>query len=70
VNFTQLPEAGEYRVLIREYEYLPANYVKTIQVGRRVRREQPRRLIYAEAIEIDAALIAGPSGSTGTILQD
>ncbi|HWQ84777.1 MAG TPA: hypothetical protein VN363_09430, partial [Anaerolineales bacterium] len=68
VNFAQLPEAGEYRVLIREFEYLPANYVKTVQVGRRIRREQPRRLIYAEAIEIDATLIAGPSGSTGTVL--
>ncbi len=70
VNFTQLPEAGDYRLLIREYEYLPANYVKTVQMGRRIRREQPRRLIYAETIEIDAALIAGPSGPTGTILQD
>jgi hypothetical protein len=69
VNFTALPDPGEYRVLIREYEYLPANYVKTTQVGRRVRREQPRRLIYAEAIEIDAALISGPSGPTGTVLE-
>jgi hypothetical protein len=69
VNFAALPDPGEYRVLIREYEYLPANYVKTAQVGRRVRREQPRRLIYAETIEIDAALITGPSGSTGTVLE-
>jgi hypothetical protein len=35
--------------------------------GRRiVEREQPKRLIYAEALEIDAALIGGPTSDTGT----
>jgi len=35
--------------------------------GRRiVEREQPKRLIYAEALEIDSALIGGPTHDTGT----
>ena len=70
VDFAELPEPGEYRLLIREFEYLPANYVKTEREGRRTRRQQPRRLIYAETIEIDAALIAGPSGAMGTALEE
>ena len=71
VDFAALPEPGKYRVLITEYEYLSANYVKTTQVGRRSSTaSNPERLIYAETIEIDTALIGGPSGPTGTVLED
>jgi hypothetical protein len=69
VNFATLPQAGQYRVLVREFEYLSANYTNGTRRGRRiVEREQPKRLIYAEALEIDAALIGGPTSDTGTQL--
>jgi hypothetical protein len=68
IDFAALPEPGEYRVVIREYEYLSANYVITSGRGRPARRTQPKRLIYAEFIEIDSALIAPPTGSMGTNL--
>jgi hypothetical protein len=61
VNFAQPPKAGEYRLLIREHEYISANH--TLAGGEGPDgpiRWQPRRLIYAEAIEIDAALVATP----------
>ena len=70
IDFANLPQPGQFRVLIREYEYLSANY--TITTGsarsRRPHRDQPSRLVYAEAIEIDSALVSGPSGVTGTTL--
>jgi hypothetical protein len=31
--------------------------------------EQPSRMIYAEVIELDQALIGGPSAPTGTTLE-
>ena len=72
VQFSSLPAAGQYRLLVREYEYLPANYTNLVSParGRRSQREQPRRLIYAEAIEIDSALIGGPSSDFGTVVQE
>lgn len=68
IDFAALPEPGEFRVLIREYEYISANYVITTGRGRNLRREQPSRLIYAETVLIDNALIGAPGGSTGTTL--
>jgi hypothetical protein len=69
VDFATLPQAGQFRVLVREYEYLSANYTNATRVGRRIiEREQPRRLVYAEAFEIDGALIGGPTTDTGTQL--
>ncbi len=70
ITFATLPEAGQYRVLIREYEYISAkdSITSGLQPGRRVIHEQPRRLIYAETVEIDAALIGGPASSIGTQL--
>jgi hypothetical protein len=72
VQFSSLPAAGQYRLLVREYEYLSANYTNLVSParGRRPQREQPRRLIYAEAIEIDSALIGGPSSNFGTVVQE
>jgi hypothetical protein len=53
--------------VIREYEYLSANYtIGTPSIGTRTLREQPKRLIYAEVVDIDIALIGGPTTSTGT----
>lgn len=68
VSFTTLPEPGQVRLLIQEYEYLSANYT-VVTPGRRgapARREQPSRLIYAETVELDTALIGAPTGSVGT----
>ncbi len=48
VTFAARPEAGAYRLLIEEFEYVSANY----QEGRRA----PGRLIYAETFDVDAAL--------------
>jgi hypothetical protein len=62
VTFAQVPESDRYRLLIREYEYVSANYTTSSgesRVARRVRL-QPNRLIFAEVVEIDAALIAQP----------
>jgi hypothetical protein len=70
LDFAQLPEPGELRVLVREYEYLSANYTIQSGRGRNLRREQPKRLIYAETIEIDTALIGGPTANTGTVLSE
>jgi hypothetical protein len=63
ITFTQAPAPGQYRLLIQEYEYLSANYV--IQEANGVRR-QPGRLIYAETIELDAALVSPPPEGRGT----
>jgi len=62
VTFAQTPPSGQYRLLIREYEYVSANYTTSSperDIARRVRL-QPNRLIFAEVVEIDAALIAQP----------
>ncbi|HVN54467.1 MAG TPA: hypothetical protein VMT46_09060 [Anaerolineaceae bacterium] len=70
VDFATVPEPGQYRLLIREYEYLSANYTipTAARRGRVTRREQPKRLIYAETVEIDTALIGGPATNTGTVV--
>jgi hypothetical protein len=54
VTFAQAPEVGRYRLLIEEHEYISANY--TLAEGRVA--HQPGRLIYAEAFELDDALIS------------
>lgn len=48
VTFTAAPAAGVYRLLIEEFEYISANYAD----GRRA----PGRLIYAETVNVDAAI--------------
>jgi len=69
VTFAATPPAGRYRLVIREYEYLSANYTELASAGRPPQREQPKRLVYAEILEIDAALIGGPSAPTGTVID-
>jgi hypothetical protein len=68
LDFAALSGPDEYRVVVREYEYLSANYTVNSGRGKALRRDQPRRLIYAETILIDAALISPPGSSTGTKL--
>lgn len=68
IEFPGIVEPGELRVLVREYEYLPANYTINERKGRQIHREQPKRLIYAETFAIDQNLIGGPAGDTGTVL--
>ncbi|HEY6598038.1 MAG TPA: hypothetical protein VIZ30_01940, partial [Pseudomonadales bacterium] len=71
IRFAQAPEAGSCRLVIREDEYLSANYTNDTIVRRgRTVREQPKRLIYAEVIDVDVALIGGPTTTTGTTLDD
>jgi hypothetical protein len=55
VTFTIAPAVGAYRLLIEEFEYISAKYAEN--------RRAPGRLIYAEIIEVDAAMVeaGGPS---------
>lgn len=54
VSFAKTPEAGRFRLLIEEHEYISANYTLTEDRAAR----QPGRLIYAEAFELDDALVS------------
>ncbi|GEP53943.1 hypothetical protein [Reyranella soli] len=51
VTFTTAPAPDAYRLLIEEFEYISATYAEN--------RRAPSRLIYAEIIEIDAAMVQG-----------
>ncbi|MDD5578056.1 MAG: hypothetical protein PHY16_02095 [Methylobacter sp.] len=79
IKFTQQPAPDQFRLLIREYEYISADYTvnsdgttnPALPSGpasdQRVIGFAPRRLIYAETIAIDAALISQtPSDSRQT----
>ncbi len=70
IDFTAVPIPGQFRVLIREYEYVSANYTIASKNARsrEPHRDQPSRLVYAEAIEVDSTLVGGPSTATGTQL--
>ena len=70
IRFAQAPEPGTCRLVVREYEYLSANYTNTLSRRARTVREQPKRLIYAEVVDIDVALIGGPTTSTGTTFDE
>jgi hypothetical protein len=52
VTFAQRPKVGRYRLLIEEFEYVSANFGLEKDRG-----DLPKRLIYAEIFELDAALI-------------
>jgi hypothetical protein len=72
VEFAAPPEAGQFRVLVREYEYLPVHSGRTTlnSAVRAAPRRWAQRLIYAEAFEIDARLVSGPTSSTGTVVSE
>ncbi|MCC7451536.1 MAG: hypothetical protein IT324_29270 [Anaerolineae bacterium] len=58
VKFAKTPPYDTFRLLIEEREFIAADYtVKDEQTGRQV---APGRLIYAEMIPLDRALIAPP----------
>ena len=64
IEFTQPPAADEYRLLIREYEFIRADpgvitFVSEAFDG----VSMPGRLIYAEIVLLDAALITPPPPS-------
>ncbi len=52
VSFAQ-PPAGEFRLLIEEYEVISADHVLVEDD----RNRQPGRLIYAETLAVDEALV-------------
>ena len=54
VTFSHAPRPGQFRLLIEEWEFISANY--TLVDGGKA--EQPRRLIYAETVELDDALVS------------
>lgn len=62
ITFAQTPAEGEFRLMIREYEYVAADY--TVLNEETKQRRQPRRLIYAETMLIDHALVGDHSAST------
>jgi hypothetical protein len=71
VQFTTDALPGRFRLLIREHEYVSANYVVTERDARGAeKRRHPGRLIYAETMTIDEALIGAPGAPTGTALDD
>jgi hypothetical protein len=68
IDFAAAAEPGRFRLVIREYEYISANWVVTepARAGASPPRMNPGRLIYAETVELDHALIGAPSAATGT----
>jgi len=72
VDFAQPAKPGRFRLLIREHEYLSSNYVVTaspLAAATRA-RANPGRLIYAETMALDDALVGGPPAPTGTTLEE
>lgn len=54
ITFAKPPPPGEFRLLVEEYEFISAEYTL---VGDDDVVRQPSRLIYAEAFEVDDALV-------------
>jgi hypothetical protein len=50
VTFAARPAPAAYRLLIEEFEYIAANYAEG--------RSAPARLIYAEIVDVDTALVS------------
>ena len=61
VQFAAAPAQGEFRLLIRELEYVSANWAVVHPGGEALSpwSEAPGRLVYAEIVEIDAMLVGG-----------
>lgn len=60
VQFATAPKPQQYRLLIREYEYISANWAIVHPGGEALPpwSEAPGRLIYAETVGIDETLVA------------
>jgi hypothetical protein len=61
VQFASVPAQARFRILIREYEYISADWAIVHPGGEALPSwaEAPGRLIYAETVELDAALLGG-----------
>ena len=59
IHFNKTPKPNQYRILIQEHEYISADYTITTQ-GDNPTIIQPSRLIYAETILLDEALLSPP----------
>ena len=66
INFAQPPAENQFRLLIREYEYVSAEYTNDEVINDHSIHHQPRRLVYAESIVLDQALVGEPPVSAGT----
>jgi hypothetical protein len=63
VQFDKAPASGQVRLLVREYEYVSADWAIVHPGGEALPAwsEAPGRLIFAETVEIDAALTGAAS---------
>jgi hypothetical protein len=61
IRFADLPAPGQFRLLITEREYISADYTVIREQDNARVVEQPSRLIYAETIALDTALLAPPN---------
>lgn len=70
VDFAAEVPADRYRLLICEHEYFSANHVLTEydETTGDPHAVAPRRLVYAETLELDDALVGGPPSYSGTTL--
>ena len=61
MEFAAAPAHGQFRLLIREFEYVSADWAIVHPGGEALPpwAEAPGRLIYAETVELDAALLGG-----------
>jgi hypothetical protein len=70
VDFTASMTAGQYRLLICEYEYYSANHLLTeLDPAGEPVLVSPRRLVYAETVLIDESMVGAGPPSTGTVLD-
>jgi hypothetical protein len=71
VTFAKLPDAGRCRLMIREFEFLSANWTDdSVSASGRRSRQPPRRLVYAETVLIDSALVGAPAEGAGTTVNE
>ncbi|MBK8468611.1 MAG: hypothetical protein IPL45_02130 [Actinomycetales bacterium] len=70
VDFVSPAEPGRFRLLVCEYENYSANHLLVDIDGRTgdLKSSGPRRLVYAETVAVDAALVAGPPTNLGTVV--
>jgi hypothetical protein len=63
VTFADDPVPGSFRILITEHEYVSADYAEVVRAGGEALPPifaAPGRLIYAETVDLDVALVGPP----------
>ena len=65
IRFRQTPEPNQYRLLIQEREYVSADYNIVTETEEGMKVEQASRLVYAEYVMLDEALLAPPPLAAG-----